>query len=285
MREMYDSTSPNDIPATAAIVGGYVSPSKFAWPASGWARFPNAVKVAITPSAAHYGVGVHVLDVETGDATPGQVPGWVTNSRNAGQEPTAYMSSANWTSVIQSCISAGVAMPQFWVADWDGNATLPSIVVDGVACTAVAKQYADPAHGSGGHYDLSIAADEWPGVDPGDDMSFDLTTPVPVPVLDANGNYIGDQKDNNGNVVMAPFMDFVRFADVSSWFNLTQIKTLHATLAAQAAAITALTQHGSSVTADQVNSMINDAVAQHVQASGPAHTGVAGTTQGNGSSS
>ena len=115
-------------------------------------------------------------------------------------------------------------------------------------------------------------------------MGFDLTTPVPVPVLDANGNYIGDQRDSNGNVVMAPFMDFVRFADVSSWFNVTQIKTMHATLAAQAAAITALTQHGP-ITADQVNSMINDAVAQHVQASGPAHTGVAGTTQQNGTSS
>lgn len=282
MREMYDSTNPDDIPVTAPMVAGYVSPSTFAWSAAGWARFPNSVKVAITPSAAHFGVGVHVLDVETGDATPGQVPGWVTNSRNAGQEPTAYTSAANWSAIISSCVSAGVEVPQFWIAQWDGNQTLPSIVVDGVACTAVAKQYADPAHGSGGHYDLSSVADEWPGVDPGDEMSFDLTTPVPVPMLDANGNYVGDQKDSNGNTVMAPFMDFVRFADASSWFNVSQLKTLHATLAAQAAAITALTK-GTPVTADAVNSMINDAVAQHVRTTAPANTtGVAGTTQQNG---
>ena len=114
-------------------------------------------------------------------------------------------------------------------------------------------------------------------------MSFDLTTPVPVPVLDADGNYIGDQKDANGNVVTAPFIDFVRFADVSSWFNVSQLKTLHATLAAQAAAITALTS-GTGVTADQVHSMINDAVAQHLQVGSPANTtGVGGTTQQNGS--
>jgi hypothetical protein len=240
MRTLYDSTNPADIPTSAAMVGGYVSPSRFAWNAAGWARFPNAVKVAITPSASHYGLGVHVLDVETGDATPGQVPGWVTSSRNAGQPPTVYMNVATWPAVIRACTSAGVPMPEFWVAAWNGVQNLPSITVDGVTYTAIAHQYADPNSGSGGHYDLSIAADHWPGVDQGDEMSFDLTTPVPVPMLDANGNYVGDQKDANGNTVTVPFQDFVRFADMYTQFYGKQITALTSAMTTLTQAVAAL---------------------------------------------
>lgn len=171
MRQMKDSTHWAAIPVGTPIVAGYVAPSHFAWPAAGWSRFPSSVLVRITPSAGTHGAGIHVLDVETGDATPAQVPGWVSASLGAGQPPTVYMNVATWPAVIRACTSAGVPIPEFWVANWNGIQNLPSITVDGITYTAVAHQYADPAHGSGGDWDSSIAADQWPGVDQGDDMT------------------------------------------------------------------------------------------------------------------
>lgn len=171
MRQMKDSTNPAAIPVGTPIVAGYVVPSHFAWTTAQWMRFVGSVLVRITPSAGTHGLGIHVLDVETGDATPAQVPGWVSASLGAGQPPTVYMNVATWPAVIRACTSAGVPIPEFWVANWNGVQNLPSIVVDGRTYTAVAHQYADPAHGSGGDWDLSIAADQWPGVDQGADMT------------------------------------------------------------------------------------------------------------------
>jgi hypothetical protein len=283
MRQMKDSTNPAAIPVSTALVAGYVPPSRFAWSAAAWGRFTSSIHVSITPSAAKYGPGIHVLDVEKGDATAAQVPGWVLASRGNGQEPTVYTALANWATVIQACINAGVTVPQFWIAEWDGGQTLPSITVHGITYTAVAKQYADPAHGSGGDWDTSIVADHWPGVDEENDMlpTDLLNYPIAVPILDANGNYVGDQKDSNGNVITAPFSDFLRFSDIAGWFNVSQLKAMQATLVGQGAAITALASaQGSPVTADQVKQMIDDAVAQHVQITGTVQvTGVAGTTQ------
>jgi hypothetical protein len=163
---MYDSTNPSDIPADAAIVCGYVAPSHYVWPASGWARFPNAVKVRVTPAASVHGLGVHVLDVEHGDAVPAQVPGWVQASRQAGQEGTIYCPYADWPAVIRAINAAGIVThPPYWIAKWDGVAALPSVTVDGTSYTATAKQYLDPTTGSGGHFDLSVVAAYWPGVD------------------------------------------------------------------------------------------------------------------------
>lgn len=162
---MKDSVSWQSIPIGTPIVAGYVPPSRFAWPLQAWQRFAGSVEVHITPSVAAFGRGIHVLDVESGDATPSQVPGWCNQSRNAGQEPTVYCNASAWTAVIQSCLAAGVPVPQFWIAEWNGVQTLPTNTVNGVVYTAVAKQYADPNSGSGGNWDSSIVADFWPGVD------------------------------------------------------------------------------------------------------------------------
>jgi hypothetical protein len=166
IRQMKDSVTWQAIPVDTPVVGGYVAPSRYSWPPEAWARFPNSVQVKITPSTSAYGRGIHVLDVESGDATPGEVPGWVNASRTAGQEPSVYLSSSVWAAAINACVSANVAVPHFWIADWNNVQNLPSITVGGVGYTAVAHQYADPAHGSGGNYDNSVVADYWPGVDP-----------------------------------------------------------------------------------------------------------------------
>ena len=168
LRPLKDSTNWQAIPVGTPLVAGYVPPSRFAWPPAAWARFAGSTEVRITPSAAVSGRGIQVLDVEQGDATPGQLPGWVNASRAAGQEPTAYLNYTSWTAAIRACTSAGVAVPQFWVGLWDNAQDLPSINVDGVTYTAVAHQYADPAT-SGGDYDVSVVAPYWPGVDPLED--------------------------------------------------------------------------------------------------------------------
>ena len=256
MRQMKDSTNPGAIPPSTALVAGYVPPSRFAWSAAAWGRFNASIHVSITPSATRFGPGIHVLDVEPGDATAAQVPGWVLASRGNGQEPTVYTAYGNWAAVIQACINAGVPVPQFWIAEWDGIQTLPTITVHGVTYTAVAKQYADPAHGSGGDWDSSVVADHWPGVDTGaDTMNWtdNLTNPHDATQVEQAGDLLWE---------------------IDLWAARNG-----AALAGLTAAVAASTSNPA-ITADALKQMIDDAVAQHVQITGTVTvTGVAGTTQ------
>lgn len=155
MRTMYDSTEANDIPLTAEMVAGYLPPSSYAWSAADWARFPHAIKVRIAIFASV--PDGHVLDVERGDATPAQAPGWVRMRRAAGVDPTIYCNASTWPTVRQAFRDQGVAEPHYWIAKYDG--------VDELIPGAVAKQYANPPVHGRGHFDLSVVADYWPGVD------------------------------------------------------------------------------------------------------------------------
>jgi hypothetical protein len=155
MRTMYDSITARDIPLTAAVVLGYVN-GTFEWSSADWDRFPHAVKVrCATRATVDDG---HVLDVEQGDATPAQAPGWVQMRRRAGlATPTVYCSASAWPSVKAAFTAAGVAAPLYLIAHYDGDPAIPA--------GAIGKQYRDPPN-SGGHWDLSVVADHWPGVDP-----------------------------------------------------------------------------------------------------------------------
>lgn len=192
MRTLYDSTNWSAIPTTAQMVAGYVPPSGFAWPQSAWNRFPNSIHVRITPQVSTTGVGVQVLDVEQGDATPAQAPGWVARQRSLGQDPTVYCSASLWPTVQRAFAAAGVPHPCYWIAAYPGGGpTLPTL--NGI--TAVAHQYADPAT-SGGDYDLSVVADYWPGVDQGGNMTtpvqIDLNQPLPDPASVAGTGTVGE---------------------------------------------------------------------------------------------
>jgi hypothetical protein len=171
-RTMYDSITAPDIPLTAAVVLGYVN-GTFEWSSADWDRFPHAVKVrCATRATVDNG---HVLDVEQGDATPAQAPGWVQMRRRAGlATPTVYCSASAWPSVKAAFTAADVAAPLYLIAHYDGDPAIPA--------GAIGKQYRDPP-GSGGHWDLSAVADHWPGVDPTpptteDDM--ELTDKLPA---------------------------------------------------------------------------------------------------------
>lgn len=164
VRTLYDSTAAADIPTSAAMVAGYLAPSKFAWSTVDWDRFPHAVKVRIAVRATTN--DGHVLDVERGDATPAQALGWVTMRRAAGADPTVYCSESLWPSVKAAFTAAAVAQPHYWVAAYPGGGRV-------IPVGAIAHQYADPAT-SGGHFDLSVVADHWPGVD----QEAPVTTPI-----------------------------------------------------------------------------------------------------------
>lgn len=154
-RTMYDAVTPSAIPTDATLVAGYVD-GAYAWSNADWARFPQSVKVRIAVFP-HTNDG-HVLDVEQGDATPAQAPGWVAMRRAAGVDPTIYCSESAWSSVIAAFDAAGIAHPHWWVAAYPGGGAV-------IPAGAVAHQYADPP-GSGGNFDISVVADYWPGIDP-----------------------------------------------------------------------------------------------------------------------
>lgn len=157
MRLMYDAVTAANIPRDAEMVAGYVDQIKLPpWSAADWARFPNAVKVEIVKKASsNFG---HVLDVEPGDATPAEAPGWVAMRRRAGAIPTIYVQKSSWGAVQAEFRRQGVEQPNYWIAHYNGVIELPTL--NGI--TAVAKQYlGDVAPG----IDLNCADDYWPGVD------------------------------------------------------------------------------------------------------------------------
>ena len=178
MRIMYDLVNAGAIPTSAVLVAGYVD-GRYRWSAADWARFPNAthVPIAVFPST---NAGV-VLDVETGDATPAQAPGWVKMRRAAGVDPTVYCNTGVWPAVRAAFAAARIVEPHYWVAAYPGNG--PNLYPG-----SVAHQYADPVT-SGGNFDLSVVADIWPGVDSptgGFGAGLGTGTYTPLPPIASN---------------------------------------------------------------------------------------------------
>lgn len=120
---MYDSVDPFAIPLSAAVVAGYVD-GLYAWPASGWERFPGAVHVSIATQASS---SADVLDVERGDATVSQVPGWCDRFARPGRRaPTVYCSRSAMTAVQAAVGSRRVDL---WVSTLDGSTDVPGASV------------------------------------------------------------------------------------------------------------------------------------------------------------
>lgn len=168
---MYDAIEASNLPVGAGLYAGYVNGN---WPSYNAikARFPNATVVGISVSA-QADVG-DILDCEPGNCTPQECPGWVQMRRASGVDPTVYCNqndpNTGWPAVRAAFRAQGVSEPHYWVANYDGDPTIP--------VGAIGKQYANP-----GPYDTSSVAEYWPGVDPvpnpqGVDMSaLDNTDP------------------------------------------------------------------------------------------------------------
>lgn len=151
-RYMYDAVTPGHIPTSATMVAGYAD-GLYANMGAMAARFPNATRVSI---AVKWTTRAQVLDVESGDATPAQAVQWCTQTMadKPNKELTVYCGMDAWPSVRAAFRSAGVTEPNYWVARYDNDPTVPA--------GAVAKQYLGDYQG----YDKSVVANYWPGVDP-----------------------------------------------------------------------------------------------------------------------
>ena len=185
MTTMYDGIDPSTVPAGANVYAGYVNGN---WPT--YQAF-----VAQHPAAQHVSISVfsagnaQVLDVESGDAAAVDVPAWLNRQRALGQHrPTVYCSRVGapgygWQDVINACRSAGVALPDFWIADYTGGPHALSL--DGI--NAVAVQWTD--HGG---YDESVINDpSWPG--------GSAPTPTPPAPSEENMNTLSNKAPWNNS--------------------------------------------------------------------------------------
>jgi hypothetical protein len=153
-RTMHDSTDVGDIPAKASMVAGYID-GRFQTVSALRKRFPKAQVVTVTVLGTP---GADVCDTEPGNISISHAAKWAANEVTAGRRPTLYCMASQWDDVKAAVKTQGIAgKVSYWVAQYDGKAEVP--------VGAVAKQYADPKL-SGGHFDLSVVADHWPGVDP-----------------------------------------------------------------------------------------------------------------------
>lgn len=175
MRTMFDGINPSTVPSGAAVYAGYVNGN---WPT--YTAFVNE-----HPSAQHVSVSVfssgnaQVLDVENGDAAAVDVPAWLSRQRALGQvRPTVYCSREGapgygWQDVINACRATGIALPDFWIADYTTSAH--SLSLDGVP--AVAVQWID----HGGYDESAIYDPSWPS-----------TSPQPQPPAPKSPTYINN---------------------------------------------------------------------------------------------
>jgi hypothetical protein len=156
-RLMGDGIEPAQVPGGFAIYAGYVGGR---WPSFEplAARYPAALHVSIAVNAAE---DARVLDVETGDATPAEAPGWAARQRAAGNPyPVIYCNTSTWPAVQVAFAEQGVPAPLYWVAAYLSQA--PNLAaLPAIPAGAIALQCYDY-----GGYDLSVVADYWPGLDP-----------------------------------------------------------------------------------------------------------------------
>lgn len=255
-RIMADAVVSANIPVGKfKLVAGYLNGAISKWSQADWDRHAgHSILVKITVFASLN--DGHMLDVETGDATPAQAPGWVRMRRAAGfLYPTIYCSESIWSTVKAEFNRQGVAQPSYVVAAYPGehDASGNPLIPDG----AIGHQYADPAT-SGGQYDLSVVADYWPGVDPGgkvalnqDDANGLSTTQWSITIsktdpLSAYLKTVGYTADAAGNIlVVVPFgqltlYNFLRIAQLTNATSgvLSQIAALSTKLDSLTAAET-----------------------------------------------
>lgn len=202
---MYDSITANNLPVGGTAYAAYIN-GNYANVAEVAVRFPGVPLESI--DVLNQGIGT-VLDVETGDATPTDAPGWLATRKAAGvARPALYAGLETW---ITALVPQG-RPPRIWTAHYTQvphlcdsscvvniggvNRTLPA------GWVADATQYSDP-----GPYDVSLLGPNWlitapppaqkanpmliisyPGA-PGQ-WTFDGTSKLPIPDAATAQTYI-----------------------------------------------------------------------------------------------
>ncbi|HEY1706401.1 MAG TPA: peptidoglycan-binding domain-containing protein [Trebonia sp.] len=154
---MYDSVTPARIPSSASIVAGYVD-GEYAWTAADWGLFPKAKHVRISINGT--GNLGDVLDVEKGNATPADTPGWIARRKAAGlARPSIYCSLSTVPAVRKAtgALQLDTAY-DIWVADWTGKSHELEAPLPGAAVWMVATQWESTRD-----YDVStVYSSSWP---------------------------------------------------------------------------------------------------------------------------
>lgn len=160
-----DPNNPNETLTMYDTASNAYPPSR---PGRIFARYVNGAYVGISPPGPTpigidvdaQGIG-NCLDVERGDATPTEAPGWVINAADRKVElEWLYCNRSSWGTVIDALPASDRSLPLWWIADWGTTPTngvphYPSITIDGVTYVAAACQYNHDVSGYGGTYDVS----------------------------------------------------------------------------------------------------------------------------------
>lgn len=114
---MYDSVDVTQIPSDAKAVAGYVGGH---WPTfPTLARtFPHAHRLSIAVNASQ---DAECLDIETGDAVPGDAPAWVRRQHARGiKKPVVYASVDEMPAVLYRLAIEGIRRNEFrvWTAHY-----------------------------------------------------------------------------------------------------------------------------------------------------------------------
>lgn len=153
-REMADSTSIYADPLGEQVILYYCDGIYAVNETTVRARFPKAVLVACSAVGTNSGV---LGDVEPGCMTIPQAIAWLKERRAANVWASLYCNEIHgWAPLRAAIQAAGIPEPPYVVADFDNIPVIPP--------GAIGKQY-ENATQTGGHFDRSIVADFWPGVD------------------------------------------------------------------------------------------------------------------------
>jgi hypothetical protein len=157
-RRMADSVTVADLPEGFDVYGCY-DDGLYNNAAACKARFPDKTILIFTVFAQDE-IG-DCLDVEDGDATPAEAPGWISRRRQAGHPgPLVYCSESLWATVRAQFLAQHVPEPGYIVAGYPGSAGPAGMYPP----PAVGHQWIDR-----GPYDESVLVDYLPGIDPAPD--------------------------------------------------------------------------------------------------------------------
>jgi hypothetical protein len=163
---MFDSVTVGDLPRGELAYAGYVDGQWPTWDElRAWAPRARLVSIAVHPASRAL-----ILDVESGDAGPQDVAGFVRAGHERGLwAPGFYTSLVNVGEVLDRLHSAGIPRNRFrvWTAHWTGVAHLCSpACAPTMNTTAGATQYLGASPST--HFDVSVCSHRFlpiPGAD------------------------------------------------------------------------------------------------------------------------
>lgn len=133
---MYDTVTVASVPANPEAVAGYVN-GKFQTYNDLVRKFPHAKHLSIAVTTA---ADALCLDIELGNARPGQAPEWVKRQHRRGvRRPVVYANTSTMPSVISALTNAGIHRSEYrvWTAHYTG--------VPHIEAGSDATQYTDRA--------------------------------------------------------------------------------------------------------------------------------------------